>query len=142
MSYPAPGQPAGGFADLLGLRLLSAAADEVVAELDADGRHLDAAGEVHHGVHATLVETVASVGAWYAVRERRLSVVGIANHTDVLRAHGGGRLEARGRPEHVGADEQLWSVWVRRDDGEAVARGQVRLWHLPDERPAAADPGA
>ncbi|HEX2155463.1 MAG TPA: hypothetical protein VHS79_00540, partial [Actinomycetes bacterium] len=56
-----------GFATRIGIRLLSATAEEVVAELEPDDRHLDPAGDVHHGVYASLVETTASVGAWLAV---------------------------------------------------------------------------
>ena len=120
-----------GFTDLIGIRLRSVAADEVVAEFEPDDRHRDAAGDVHHGIHASLVETVASVGGWYAARERGLTVLGVSNSTDVLRPHAAGRLEARGRPEHVGEHEQLWSVSIRRaGDGVPVARGQVRLLHV------------
>lgn len=120
-----------GFAARLGIQLLSATAEEVVAELEPDDRHLGVTGDLHHGVHASLVETTASVGAWLAVGDRGLQVVGMANATDTLLAHTSGRLRARARPEHVGEREQLWSAEVRRAGDDAlVARGQVRLWHV------------
>ena len=53
-----------GFATRIGIQLLAATAEEVVAELEPDDRHLGPAGDVHHGVYASLVETTASVGAW------------------------------------------------------------------------------
>jgi 1,4-dihydroxy-2-naphthoyl-CoA hydrolase len=125
-----PGQPQlPGFATRIGIQLLSATAEEVVAELEPDDRHLGPAGDVHHGVYASLVETTASVGAWLAVEDRGQQVVGVANATETLLAHTSGRLLARARPEH----EQLWSVEVRRvGDDALVASGQVRLWHLGD----------
>jgi uncharacterized protein (TIGR00369 family) len=130
MSAPGPSQLP-GFAARLGIQLLSATAEEVVAELQPDDRHLGPAGDLHHGVHASLVETTASVGAWLAVGDRGLRVVGMANATDTLLAHTAGRLQARARPEHVGEREQLWSAEVRRaGDGALVACGQVRLWHV------------
>ncbi|HWC08343.1 MAG TPA: hotdog domain-containing protein, partial [Solirubrobacterales bacterium] len=64
-----------GFADRIGVELLSATAEEVVAELEPDDRHLDPAGDVHHGVYASLAETTASVGAWRAVGNRGQQVV-------------------------------------------------------------------
>jgi 1,4-dihydroxy-2-naphthoyl-CoA hydrolase len=122
-----------GFATRIGIQLLSATAEEVVAELEPDDRHLDPAGEVHHGVYASLVETTASVGAWLAVKDRGQQVVGIANATETVLAHTVGRLRARARPEHVGEREQLWSAEVRRAGDDAlVASGQVRLWHVAD----------
>jgi acyl-coenzyme A thioesterase PaaI-like protein len=41
-----------GFAARIGIELLSATAEEVVAELQPDDRHLAPAGDVHHGVYA------------------------------------------------------------------------------------------
>ena len=41
-----------GFAARVGVQLLSATAEEVVAELQPDDRHLGPAGDVHHGVYA------------------------------------------------------------------------------------------
>jgi uncharacterized protein (TIGR00369 family) len=120
-----------GFAARLGVQLLSATAEEVVAELEPDDRHLGPAGDVHHGVYASLVETTASVGASLAVSDRGLQVVGVANATETLLAHTSGRLQAHARPEHVGEREQLWSAEVRRAGDDAlVASGQVRLWHV------------
>jgi 1,4-dihydroxy-2-naphthoyl-CoA hydrolase len=122
-----------GFATRIGIQLLAATAEEVVAELEPDDRHLGPAGDVHHGVYASLVETTASVGAWLAVENRGQQVVGIANATETLLAHTVGRLRARARPEHVGEREQLWSAEVRRAGDDAlVASGQVRLWHVAD----------
>ena len=120
-----------GFATRIGIQLLSATAEEVVAELEPDDRHLDPAGDVHHGVYASLVETTASVGAWLAVEGRGQQVVGIANATETMLAHTVGRLRTRARPEHIGEREQLWSAEVRRAGDDAlVASGQVRLWHV------------
>ena len=122
-----------GFATRIGIQLLSATAEEVVAELEPDDRHLDPAGDVHHGVYASLVETTASVGAWLAVEDRGQQVVGVANATETLLGHTVGRLRARARPEHVGEREQLWSAEGRRAGDDAlVASGQVRLWHVAD----------
>ncbi len=87
------------------------------------------AGILHGGVHAWIVETVASVGAmtWLAERGR---VVGVSNTTDFYRAVEAGRLTSSGTPVHRGRTQQVWQVETRDDGDRLVARGQVRLQNL------------
>jgi 1,4-dihydroxy-2-naphthoyl-CoA hydrolase len=88
-------------------------------------------GLVHGGVHATLAETAASVGAalWFADRGR---VVGVSNHTDFLRAVRGGELRAEATPLARGRTAQLWQVKISDDRHRLVAHAKVRLQNLPE----------
>jgi uncharacterized protein (TIGR00369 family) len=52
-----------GWNSAMGLRFVSATQDEVVAELEIGPSHRQPYGIVHGGVHAGIIETVASVGA-------------------------------------------------------------------------------
>ena len=125
------------FDDLLGLEWEAAGPQRVVATLVVDSRHHQPFGLVHGGVYATMVETLASVGATLHVGAGHMAV-GVHNATDFLRPHSTGRLRGVGEPLHVGRSQHLWQVIITRDrDGATVARGQVRLAILP--RPASAD---
>src|SRR5581483_8411120 len=53
----------GGWDTAMGLRLVSATRDEVVAEYVVDERHRQPYGIVHGGMHCGAVETVCSTGA-------------------------------------------------------------------------------
>ena len=88
-----------------------------------------------------MVEASASIGAalWFGERGR---VVGVANHTNFLRAaRAGTPLTATATPIHRGRSQQLWLVEVTDDGGRAVARGEVRLQNLA-ARADAAEPAA
>lgn len=122
--------PTGGFGEAMGLQVESVTAEEVVIRLPI-GPHLHQPyGIVHGGVWCALVETAASIGAaaWLAGDG---NVVGVANHTDFLRAVREGEVVARATPIHRGRTQQLWLVEIRATDTDKlVARGEVRLQNV------------
>jgi uncharacterized protein (TIGR00369 family) len=105
--------------------------DRVVLSWTVAEQHLQPYGIVHGGVHCAAVEATASVGAalWFGERGR---VVGVANHTDFLRARRTGVLTATATPIHRGRSQQLWQVEVTDEQDQLIARGEVRLQNLPD----------
>ncbi len=120
----------------LGLEVLEAGPERVLARLEAKPLHQQPYGILHGGVYCSIVEGVASMGAGRNARSRgRKGVVGVSNTTDFLRSHSEGELRAEGRPLQAGRRQQLWEVLVTRADGALVARGQVRFQVL-DELPA------
>ncbi|AGP39081.1 PaaI family thioesterase [Sorangium sp. So ce296] len=122
-----------GWVSAMGLRLVRATGDGVEAELDVGPQHRQAYGIVHGGVHAGIIETLASVGAaLHALPEGR-SVVGLENHTSFLRAVRSGRLRAEARPLDRGRRTQVWEGSVHDEQGRLCATGRVRLLVLePD----------
>ena len=117
------------FDDLLGLQIIEATGDRVIAELPV-GPHLhQPTGIVHGGVHATLVETAASIAASLWLGDDRYAV-GISNHTDFLRPVTEGTLRVESTPVQRGRTMQLWRVEVTDGEGRAVASGRVRLMNM------------
>lgn len=104
--------------------------DRVVASWTVDERHLQQLGIQHGGVLCAVVESTASIGAaiWFADRG---TTVGVANHTNFLRAaRAGDRLTATSTPIHRGRSQQLWLVEIVNGEQQPVARGEVRLQNL------------
>lgn len=108
--------------------------DRVEAHLEVGPQHLMPYGNVHGGVHATIVESVGSVAGAARVLVDGRGAVGVHNATDFLRPVRGGRLDAVATPVHVGRTQHLWLVEISDDRGRSVARGQLRLAviDLPD----------
>ena len=123
----------GAFADYIGLRFTELSGDLVVATWTA-GPHLHQPhGIVHGGVHSSVVETLASMGAtvWLGDQGR---VVGVNNNTDFYRAVSEGSLTSTATPLHRGRLQQVWLVETVIDaDGKLASRGQVRLQNLYPE---------
>jgi uncharacterized protein (TIGR00369 family) len=127
-----PAPDPGGFVKWLGLEVEEWNGDRVVAGLEIRPDMHQPYGIVHGGVHAAVIETIASLGAaaWFEQGQ----VVGVSNQTDFLRAVREGRLRAVATPIHRGRLQQLWQVEIRDDTERLVARGQVRLQNLPANR--------
>ena len=127
------GELAGHFVDWLGLDFTETGPDRVVGTWTAEPRLHQPYGIVHGGIHCSVVETLASVGAAVWLGDRG-QVVGVNNNTDFFRAVREGTLTSTAVPLHRGRSQQLWLVETHTDDdGRLVARGQVRLQNLyPD----------
>src|SRR5205807_10592967 len=118
-----------GFNGLMGMEFETMTGDEVVIRMTVRPDHHQPYGIVHGGVWCTLVETAASIGAatWFGERG---NVVGVANHTNFIRAARQGDVVARATPIHRGRLQQLWLVEITDEQGRVTARGEVRLQNL------------
>lgn len=116
-----------GFLGYLGISIVWANADSVHLEVIVEDRHLQPFGLVHGGLHCSLIESAASIGAWYAAKKQ--PVVGVENHTSFLSpAKAGMTLSAKAKPLKVGRRAQLWEVAIEDRAATLIATGRVRLF--------------
>jgi uncharacterized protein (TIGR00369 family) len=120
-----------GFNEVLGTEFVEVTGDRVVLRCGIKPHLHQPYGIVHGGVYCSLVETAASVAAatWLADKG---NVVGVANHTNFIRATREGTLTITATPVQRGRRQQLWQVDIEDDSGRLVARGEVRLANLDD----------
>jgi len=117
----------GGFEVAIGLTFTRASAEEVACEVPVGPKLLQPYGLVHGGVYASIIETLASVGAALYGMPRQQTAVGLENTTSFLRAVRNGTLIGVSRPLHRGRTTQVWEVEIRGDDGQLAATGRVRM---------------
>ena len=123
------GDMTGPFVRHLGLELTSISGDRVEARWTAGEKHHQPYGIVHGGVHASVVETLGSVGAaaWFGDRGQ---CVGVSNSTDFFRAVREGEMSSTATPIHQGRSQQVWVVETHDAEGRLVARGQLRVQNI------------
>lgn len=117
----------GTHAGALGLVVESATEHAVTATLVVRAEHRQPQGIVHGGVYATIVESLASVGAAINAMAQGKTVVGLENHTSFIRAVREGTLRAQATPITRGRRSQLWEVTIKNESDAIVATGRVRL---------------
>jgi 1,4-dihydroxy-2-naphthoyl-CoA hydrolase len=108
--------------------------ERVIGRLRVGPEHQTPWGVVHGGTYATVIETVASLGASAAVYERGQFAVGLTNTTQFLRSLEQGDLLVEARPLHQGRSQQLWAVDITDERNRLIAHGELRLLNqdLPD----------
>lgn len=123
----------GTWAGALGVVVENANRDGVTARIDIGASHRQPQGIVHGGVYASIVETLASVGAALDAMEHGKNVVGLENSTSFVKAAREGTLHARATPVTRGRRTQLWDVVIENDERKVVASGRVRFLVLDAE---------
>ena len=123
-----------GWVKAMGIVITRATSDEVECEWTVDEKHRQAYGIVHGGVHAGVIETLASVGAALVALPRGQRVVGLENSTSFIRAVRAGKLRGVARPVTRGRQSQVWEGWIRDADDKLVAQGRVRLLCVTEEQ--------
>lgn len=117
------GDVLGPFAAYLGIELTEATGDRVAATGSAEPKLHQPYGIVHGGVHCSVIETLASVGAALGVGDGG-KVVGVSNTTDFYRATRTGALTSTATPLDRGEHQQVWLVETISDqDGKVSGAG-------------------
>ena len=129
-----------GWSEAMGVKFVTASADEVVGEIEVAERHLQPYGIVHGGVYSGVIETLVSVGAALAAMARGQVVVGLENHTSFIRAARSGRVRFTATPITRGRTSQAWEGTARDDEDHVLATGRVRLICLAGGAELAGEP--
>lgn len=122
--------PLKGFSGSLGLTLTELGPTRVTADWDITPQLHQPFGILHGGATSAVVETMASMGAWMAIRDRGGRPVGINNNTDFYRAVSSGELKVVAEAIFQGRSQQVWQVDISDGKDRLVSRGQLRLQNL------------
>jgi len=108
-----------GFDRHYGLELVSATDEEIRAKVAVREELLQPAGLVHGGVFASIAESIASMGTWWAVHQDGKAAMGLSNQTSFLRPITKGTIHATARRRHRGRTTWVWEVEIS-DDAERL----------------------
>lgn len=117
-------------AQTLGIKLLEASPQKVVAELEVTPRVHQPFGFLHGGASVALAETVASIGAYLAAPEGYTSF-GLEINANHLRSMQSGKITATGTPLHSGRTTAVWSIEIRDEQGRLVCISRCTLAITP-----------
>ncbi len=114
----------------LGIRVLEATPERVVAEMDVTPKTHQPFGFLHGGASVSLAETVASIGAFLAAPEGHTSF-GLEINANHLRSMREGKLTATATPLHSGRTTAVWNIEIRDEQGRLVCISRCTLAITP-----------
>ena len=110
------------FAELMGITVVEAEADRVVAEMWVRLDLCTAGAILHGGAAMALADTVGAYATFINLPEGAKGTTTIESKTNFLAAApAGGMVRAIATPIHKGARTQVWQTRIERGDGRLVA---------------------
>ena len=127
----------------IGISFTEIGEDHLTATMPVDERTTQPLGLLHGGATASLLETVASVAATWAVdedsfcvgvelninhlRAKRNGHLKLAALIDYERAKRNGQVAATARPLRIGGSIHVWQVDIVDEQGQLVSSGRLTL---------------
>ena len=115
-----PIRPRRNMPEHFGIRIVSAEKNKVVAELDADERHLNNRGIVHGGAYMAFADDVGGTTAGLNITPEQTTTT-VESKSNFFRASVPGRLTAVSVPLHVGRRTIVVQTEIFNAEGKLAA---------------------
>jgi 1,4-dihydroxy-2-naphthoyl-CoA hydrolase len=110
----------------IGIAFTAIGEDSLTATMPVDERTTQPLGLLHGGATASLLETVASVAATWAVDEDSFCV-GVELNINHLKAKRTGQVAATARPLRIGGSIHVWQVDIVDEQDQLVSSCRLTL---------------
>ena len=115
----------------LGIEVVEATKQRVVARMPVGPRVHQPFGLLHGGASVALAETVASLGGWQNVDQATEYVVGLEINANHLRGKQDGVVTAVATPLHIGRRTHVWEVRITDEQDKPVCVSRCTLAVVP-----------
>jgi uncharacterized protein (TIGR00369 family) len=122
----------GALNDRMGIRLVEASAERVVATMPVEG-NTQPYGLLHGGASVVLAETLGSIGSALHAMPERLSV-GVDINATHHRAVTSGVVTGTATAIHLGRSTAAYEVVITDEDGKRVCTSRINCALMPAER--------
>ena len=122
----------GALNERMGIELLEATADRVVATMPVEG-NTQPYGLLHGGASVVLAETLGSVGSAIHAQPDRLSV-GVDINATHHRAARTGTVTGVATPIHLGRSMATYEVVISDEDGRRICTSRITCTLVPKDR--------
>ena len=111
----------------LDIEVLEATKERVVATMPVTAKVHQPFGLLHGGASVALAETVASLGAYFWVKDSGMTAVGLEINANHLRGKRDGIVTATALPLHCGRSTHVWEVKITDESNRLVCISRCTL---------------
>jgi 1,4-dihydroxy-2-naphthoyl-CoA hydrolase len=112
----------GTFFETLGIRIVEATRERVVAEMDVRSELTTVGGRLHGGAIMSLADSVGAYGAFLALPKDATGTTTIESKTNFFAGAADGTVRAEAVPLHVGGRTSVWQTRVTNQAGRLVSQ--------------------
>ncbi|HEX4111365.1 MAG TPA: PaaI family thioesterase [Stellaceae bacterium] len=112
----------GTFFETLGIRIVEATAQRVVAEMEVRPELMTIGGRLHGGALMSLADSVGAYGAFLALPKSAAGTTTIESKTNFFAGAAAGTVRAEAVPLHVGGRTSVWQTRITNQEGRLVAQ--------------------
>ena len=116
-----------GLIELFGIEEVKRNDGELVMKMPVTDKIKQPLGYVHGGAYVTLAETVASLGAFYAIDLERYIAFGLEINANHVRAARDGVLYGHGKCVHKGRTTHVWLVDIKNEQGQLISTSRCTV---------------
>lgn len=111
---------AGAIWDILGITLVTAEKERIVATMPIETVHRQPFGYLHGGISVTLAESLASLGSLLHIDRERQMAFGLEINANHVRPKRDGQLTGVATPVHIGRTTHIWEIRISDEAGKLV----------------------
>jgi len=112
----------GTFFETLGIRMIEATAQRVIAEMDVRPDLMTVGGRLHGGAIMSLADSVGAYGAFLALPPGATGTTTIESKTNFFAGAADGVVRAEAVPLHSGARTSVWQTRITNEAGRLVSQ--------------------
>ncbi len=112
----------GTFFETLGIHIVEATRERVVAEMDVRPEPMTVGGRLHGGAIMSLADSVGAYGAFLALPSGAAGTTTIESKTNFFAGAADGTVRAKAVPLHVGGRTSVWQTRVTNQAGRLVSQ--------------------
>lgn len=115
----------------LGIEVTDISQEGLIASMPVDERTKQPFGLLHGGVSCVLSETLGSIAANMAIREKGFVAVGQEINANHLRPVTSGKVFGEATPIHLGKTSQVWQIKINNEQNKLVCISRLTLAVVP-----------
>lgn len=112
----------GTFFETLGIRIIEATRERVIAEMDVRPELMTIGGRLHGGAIMSLADSIGAYGAFLALPEDATGTTTIESKTNFFAGAADGLVRAEAVPLHIGGRTSVWQTRVTTQAGRLVSQ--------------------
>jgi len=112
----------GTFFETLGIRIVEASRERVIAEMAVRPELMTVGGRLHGGAIMALADSVGALGAFLALPQGAAGTTTIESKSNFFAGAIAGTVRAEALPLHVGGRTSVWQTRITDTNGRFVAQ--------------------